>query len=37
MNGVTDAAWTAFLDKAKNVGVERYVEIYQQLYDTWAG
>ena len=34
-NGVTDASWQTFLDTAKNVGADRYVEIYQEAYDKY--
>lgn len=34
-NGVTDASWQTFLDTAKAVGVERYVELYQSAYDNY--
>ena len=34
-NGVTDQSWQAFLDTAKNVGVDRYIEIYQTAYDNY--
>lgn len=33
--GVTDASWQAFLDNAKNVGVDKYVEYYQTAYDAY--
>lgn len=33
--GVTDESWQTFLDTAKNVGVDRYVEIYQTAYDNY--
>ena len=34
-SGVTDASWQTFLDTAKAVGVERYVELYQAAYDKY--
>lgn len=34
-NGVTDSNWQAFLDTAKAVGVERYIELYQKAYDNY--
>ncbi len=33
--GVTDASWQAFLDNAKNVGVDEYIQYYQTAYDTY--
>lgn len=33
--GVTDESWQAFLDTAKAVGVERYIELYQTAYDQY--
>jgi len=35
INGVTDASWDQFVDEANNVGVARYLEIYQKLYSDW--
>ncbi|AGC67237.1 putative ABC-type sugar transport system, periplasmic component [Thermoclostridium stercorarium subsp. stercorarium DSM 8532] len=34
-NGVTDESWQQFLNTAKAVGVDRYVEIYQKAYDNY--
>ena len=33
--GVTDESWQAFLDTAKAVGADRYVELYQKAYDDY--
>ncbi|MDR2570538.1 MAG: sugar ABC transporter substrate-binding protein [Oscillospiraceae bacterium] len=35
LGGVSDADWDTFVSEAENVGVNRYIEIYQQLYDAW--
>jgi putative aldouronate transport system substrate-binding protein len=35
INGVTDAKFTTFLNNARNVGADRYAEIYQGLYDSY--
>ena len=35
INGVTDAAWDQFVDEANNVGVAKYLELYQGLYNEW--
>jgi len=35
LNGVTDDTWDQFVDEATNVGVPRYLELYQQLYNEW--
>ncbi len=34
-NGVTDSNWQTFLDTAKSVGVDRYIELYQKAYDNY--
>ena len=34
-NGVTDNNWQTFLDTAKAVGVDRYIQIYQKAYDNY--
>ncbi|MBR3929628.1 MAG: hypothetical protein IKJ65_11575 [Clostridia bacterium] len=34
-NGVTDESYAAFIDAAKGIGVERYVELYQEAYDAY--
>ena len=34
-NGVTDASWQNFLDTAKAVDVDKYVELYQKAYDNY--
>jgi len=34
-NGVTDESWAAFQDTAKGIGVERYIELYQNAYNTY--
>jgi len=33
--GVTDKTWNAFIEQAQNIGVERYVELYQIAYDAY--
>lgn len=33
--GVTDESWNKFLETAKNIKVERYVELYQGAYDNY--
>ena len=33
--GVTDASWQAFLDNAKNIGVDQYIQYYQTAYDAY--
>lgn len=33
--GVTDESWQTFLDTAKAVGADRYVELYQKAYDDY--
>ncbi len=35
VNGVTDETYQKFLDQAKSVGADRYVEIYQKCYDEY--
>ncbi|MCL1823657.1 MAG: extracellular solute-binding protein [Oscillospiraceae bacterium] len=35
LQGVTDTSWEEFLAKAENVGVNKYTEIYQKLYDDY--
>ncbi|MBQ6715489.1 MAG: extracellular solute-binding protein [Clostridia bacterium] len=32
-NGVTDESYNAFLEAANGIGVERYIEIYQEAYE----
>jgi len=32
-NGVTDESWNNFLEQAKAIGSERYIELYQTAYD----
>lgn len=34
-NGVTDASWQNFLNTAKAIDVERYIELYQKAYDNY--
>lgn len=34
-NGVTEQNWQTFLDTAKNIGVDRYIELYQTAYDAY--
>ena len=34
-NGVTDASWDEFQKTAKAIGVERYIELYQNAYDAF--
>ena len=34
-NGVTDESWNSFLEQAKAIGSERYLEIYQNAYDAY--
>ena len=34
-NGVTDEKWNNFLEQAKAIGCERYIELYQTAYDTY--
>lgn len=34
-NGVTDSSWQTFLDTAKAVDVDRYIELYQKAYDNY--
>lgn len=34
-NGVTDASWEEFQNTAKGIGVERYIELYQNAYDAY--
>lgn len=34
-NGVTDENWQAFLDNAKNIGVDQYIQYYQEAYDAY--
>ncbi|MBQ6715064.1 MAG: extracellular solute-binding protein [Clostridia bacterium] len=33
--GVTDAGWDEFLASADNLGIDRYVELYQAAYDNY--
>ena len=33
--GVTDENWQTFLDNAKNIGVDQYIQYYQEAYDTY--
>ena len=34
-NGVTDESWNEFQAQAKAIGVERYIELYQNAYDAY--
>ena len=34
-NGVTDDSWNDFQAQAKGIGVERYIELYQNAYDAY--
>ena len=34
-NGVTDDSWNNFLNQAKAIGSERYIELYQNAYDAY--
>ena len=34
-NGVTDESWNDFQAQAKAIGVERYIELYQNAYDAY--
>ena len=34
-NGVTDESYNAFVETAKAIGVERYIELYQNAYDAY--
>ena len=34
-NGVTDESWAAFQAQAKGIGVERYIELYQNAYNEY--
>ena len=36
INGVTDASWDTFVETAKAIGSERYVELYQQAWDAYC-
>lgn len=33
--GVTDQSWQAFLDNARNIGVDQYIAYYQAAYDAY--
>ena len=33
--GVTDESWNTFLSNAESLGIDRYIEIYQQAYDNY--
>jgi len=35
VNGVTDDSWAKFQQQAKAVGADRYVELYQKVYDEY--
>ena len=35
LNGVTDASWDTFVSEANSVGVPRYLELYQGLFNSW--
>ncbi|MDR1568933.1 MAG: extracellular solute-binding protein [Oscillospiraceae bacterium] len=35
LNGVTDDSWQAFKTRAENIGVGRYVELWQKSYDEY--
>lgn len=34
-NGVTDDSWNNFIAQAKAIGSERYIELYQNAYNTY--
>ena len=34
-NGVTDESWNNFLEQAKAIGSDRYIELYQAAYDAY--
>lgn len=34
-NGVTDESWNEFIETGKGIGVERYIELYQNAYDAY--
>ncbi|MBR2822328.1 MAG: extracellular solute-binding protein [Clostridia bacterium] len=34
-NGVTDESWASFQEQAKGIGVERYIELYQNAYNEY--
>jgi len=34
-NGVTDESWAAFQEQAKAIGVDRYIELYQNAYNEY--
>ena len=34
-NGVTDESWATFQEQAKAIGVERYIELYQNAYNEY--
>ncbi len=34
-NGVTDESWNSFQEQAKGIGVDRYIELYQDAYDAF--
>ena len=34
-NGVTDESWNNFLEQARAIGSERYIELYQTAYDAY--
>jgi len=36
-NGVTDDSWNTFQETAKAIGVERYIELYQNAYNNYLG
>lgn len=33
VNGGVDDGWQAYIDEMKNIGIDRYIEIYQKAYD----
>ena len=35
INGVTDESYNTFVETAKAIGVERYIELYQNAYDAY--
>ena len=37
MNGITDEGWEEFMAKLNNAGIERYIEIYQGVFDKYMG
>ena len=35
MHGVNDEGWESFQTELANAGVERYIEIYQRVFDDY--